>query len=292
MPVPVTLGDIATIEEAEINESGYARTNGEPSLTVSVSMASGGNTVQVSEDVHAIFDEALASYGDVIVVETIMDQADYITESIQGLMQEGLLGGLFAIIVIFVFLRSVRTTIVAAISIPLSLFIGIALFGLFGLTINILTLSGLTVAVGRVVDDSIVVLENIYRHRGMGDTKGQSVLNGVREVAKAITVSTITTVAIFLPIGFVGGIVSQFFLPFGLAVTFAMLASLVVALTVVPVLGLPLHRPDRHQGRRQGPAARDRLAASLHAAAASSRCAAASPSGARWASRSRSRSGP
>ena len=236
MPMPVTLGDIATIEEAEISESGYARTNGEPSLTVSISMASGGNTVQISEDVHTVFEDALETYGDVIVIETITDQAEYITESIEGLLQEGLLGALFAIIVIYLFLRSVRTTIVAAISIPLSLFTGIALFGAFGLTINILTLSGLTVAVGRVVDDSIVVLENISRHRGMGDDKGQAVLNGVREVAKAITVSTITTVAIFLPISFVGGLVGVFFLPFGLAVNFAMLASLLVALTVVPVL--------------------------------------------------------
>ncbi len=236
MPVPVTLGDIATVQQTTVNESGYARTNGEPSLTVSVSLASGANTVQVSEDVHAVFEAAEATFGEVVAIETIYDQADFITESVDGLLQEGLLGGLFAVLVIFAFLRSVRTTLVAAISIPLSLFIGIGLFGVFGLTINILTLSGLTVAVGRVIDDSIVVLENIYRHRGMGDTKGEAVINGVREVAKAITVSTITTVAIFLPIGFVGGLVSQFFLPFGLAVTFAMLASLLVALTVIPVL--------------------------------------------------------
>ena len=236
MPIPITLGDIATIEQAEIAESGYARTNGEPSLTVTISMASGGNTVQISEDVHAIFEDVEQTWGDTIAIETITDQADYISESIQGLLQEGLLGGLFAVLVIFLFLRSVRTTIVAAISIPLSLFMGIALFNAFGLTINILTLSGLTVAVGRVVDDSIVVLENIFRHRGMGDDKREAVLDGTREVAKAITVSTITTVAIFLPISFVGGLVGVFFLPFGLAVTFAMLASLVVALTVVPVL--------------------------------------------------------
>ena len=111
----------------------------------------------------------------------------------------------------------------------------IAVFGVAGLTINILTLGGLAVAVGRVVDDSIVVLENIYRHRGLGDDRRDAVINGTREVAGAITSSTITTVAVFLPIGFVGGIVSQFFLDFGLAVTFALLASLLVALTVIPV---------------------------------------------------------
>jgi HAE1 family hydrophobic/amphiphilic exporter-1 len=236
IPVPITLGDVATVEPREANLSGYARTDGQPSLTVSVSLASGANTVSVSNQIEDVFEQARGDYAGEIVIETIMDQADFITESVDGLMQEGLLGGLFAVLVIFVFLRSVRTTLVAAISIPLSLFIAIATFGLFGLTINILTLSGLTVAVGRVVDDSIVVLENIYRHKGLGDPTGEAVLNGTREVASAITASTVTTVAVFLPIGFVGGLVSQFFLPFGLAVTFALLASLIVALTVIPAL--------------------------------------------------------
>ncbi len=236
MPVPVTLGDIATIEENDAFLSGYARTNGQPSLTVSISQTSGANTVQVSSEVEKVFEEALEAYPDVLLIETVVDSADYINESIDGLLQEGLLGGLFAVLVILLFLRSLRTTLVAAISIPLSLFIAIATFGLFGLSINILTLSGLTVAVGRVIDDSIVVIENIFRHKGMGDEIGDAVINGTKEVAAAITTSTVTTVAIFLPIGFVGGLVSQFFQPFALAVTFAMLASLVVALTVIPVL--------------------------------------------------------
>ena len=176
------------------------------------------------------------AYGDVIAINVIQNQAVFIEESTTGLVQEGLLGALFAILVIYIFLRSARTTLVAAISIPLSIFLAIAIFGVAGLTINILTLGGLAVAVGRVVDDSIVVLENIYRHRGLGDSVHDSVITGTREVAGAITSSTITTVAVFLPIGFVGGLVSQFFLPFGLAVTFALLASLLVALTVIPVL--------------------------------------------------------
>jgi hydrophobic/amphiphilic exporter-1 (mainly G- bacteria), HAE1 family len=236
IPVPVRLGDVATIEPRDANLSGYARTDGQPSLTVSVSLASGANTVSVSNEIEAVFEAARQAYPAEIIIETILDQADFITESVDGLLQEGLLGGLFAVLVIYVFLRSVRTTLVAAISIPLSLFIAIATFGLFGLTINILTLSGLTVAVGRVVDDSIVVLENIYRHKGLGDETGEAVINGTREVAAAITASTVTTVAVFLPIGFVGGLVSQFFLPFGLAVTFALMASLIVALTVIPAL--------------------------------------------------------
>ena len=151
-------------------------------------------------------------------------------------MREGLLGALFAVLTIFLFLLSLRSTLVAAVSIPLSIFTALTIMGLAGLTINIITLGALAVAVGRVVDDAIVVLENIFRHRGRGEPIGEAVLTGTREVAGAITSSTLTTVAVFLPLGFVGGIVSQFFLPFALTVTFALLASLFVALTVIPVL--------------------------------------------------------
>jgi HAE1 family hydrophobic/amphiphilic exporter-1 len=238
IPQPVRLGDIATIEEQDVQVSGYARTNGQPSLTLSVTKRSGANTVQVATEVEETFAEFTApeTYGESIRIDVVQDQAIFIEESTAGLVQEGLLGALFAVLVIYIFLRSARTTLVAAVSIPLSIFLAIAIFGVAGLTINILTLGGLAVAVGRVVDDSIVVLENIYRHRGLGDSVHDSVITGTKEVAGAITSSTITTAAVFLPIGFVGGIVSQFFLPFGLAVTFALLASLLVALTVIPVL--------------------------------------------------------
>ncbi|CAN5614368.1 efflux RND transporter permease subunit [soil metagenome] len=236
LPLPVTLGQIASIERMDVQVSGYARTNGQPSLTLSITKRSGANTVDVADAIGASFAEAAERHPDVVRIDVIQDQSIFIKESRDGLVQEGLLGALFAVLVIYVFLRSARTTVVAAISIPLSIMIAIALFGVGGLTINILTLGGLAVAVGRVVDDSIVVLENIYRHRGLGDSVRDSVITGTREVAGAITSSTLTTVAVFLPIGFVGGIVSQFFLPFGLAVTFALLASLVVALTVIPVL--------------------------------------------------------
>ena len=138
-------------------------------------------------------------------------------------------------LVIFLFLLNIRSTVVAAVSIPLSLLAAIIAMSVSGITINIMTLGGLAVAVGRVVDDSIVVLENIYRHRSQGEPIGDAVLNGTREVASAITSSTLTTIAVFLPLGVVGGLISQFFLPFALTVTYALLASLIVALTVVPV---------------------------------------------------------
>ncbi len=236
IPQPVTLGEIATIEQQDVQVSGYARTNGLPSLTLTITKQSGANTVDVATQVEEAFHEAEEAYAEVIRIDVIQDQAIFIEESTAGLVQEGLLGAFFAVLVIYTFLRSARTTLVAAVSIPLSIFLAIAVFGVAGLTINILTLGGMAGAVGRVIDDSIVVLENIYRHRGLGDSVHDSVITGTREVAGAITSSTITTAAVFLPIGFVGGIVSQFFLPFGLAVTFALLSSLLVALTVIPVL--------------------------------------------------------
>jgi HAE1 family hydrophobic/amphiphilic exporter-1 len=171
-----------------------------------------------------------------LTVTTVQNLSNFILESQDGLLREGGLGALFAIITIFLFLFSLRSTLVAAISIPLSVLTGLVLMQVAGLTLNVMTLGGLAVAVGRVVDDAIVVLENIYRHRSMGEDQLTAVTNGPREVARAITASTLTTILVFLPIGFVGGIVSQLFLPFALTVTFALAASLVVALTVVPVL--------------------------------------------------------
>ena len=174
----------------------------------------------------------------------------FIKESANGLVREGGLGALFAILTIFLFLFSIRATVVAAISIPLSILTALVIMQLTGVTINIMTLGGLAVAVGRVVDDAIVVLENIYRHRSLGEDRMTASINGPREVAGAITASTLTTVAVFLPLGFVGGLVSQFFLPFALTVTFALLASLVCALTVVPVLAYFLIRDVKSRRRR------------------------------------------
>ena len=235
-PTPVTLGEIATVGLVDVNTSGFSRTNGEPSLTLYVSKTTGANTVDVADATEAAFATVIARHPDAIAIDTISNTANFIKESRDGLVREGLLGAFFAVLTIFLFLFSLRSTLVAAVSIPLSIFTALTIMAVAGLTINIITLGALAVAVGRVVDDAIVVLENIYRHRARGQDIGEAVLSGTREVAGAITSSTLTTVAVFLPLGFVGGIVSQFFLPFALTVTFALLASLFVALTVVPVL--------------------------------------------------------
>ena len=235
-PTPILLKDIATVVQAGIPTTGFARTDGVPSLTLTVTKTSGANTVEVADAVTATLNEIGAANSGVVSVTVISDLSSFIKESRDGLLREGGLGALFAILTIFLFLFSIRSTLVAAVSIPLSILTALVVMQITGITINVMTLGGLAVAVGRVVDDAIVVLENIYRHRALGDDRLTASLKGPREVAGAITAATMTTVAVFLPLGLVGGIVSELFLPFALTVTFALLASLVVALTVVPVL--------------------------------------------------------
>ncbi len=239
---PVTIGDLGTVELDAVATTGYGRTNAQPALTLTVSKTSDANTVEVADAVQAKLEEVAARHSDVLTITTVQDLSVFIKESRDGLLREGGLGAVFAILTIFLFLFSIRATVVAAISIPLSILTALVVMQLTGVTINIMTLGGLAVAVGRVVDDAIVVLENIYRHRSLGEDRLTASINGPREVAGAITASTLTTVAVFLPLGFVGGLVSQFFLPFALTVTFALLASLVCALTVVPVLAYLLVR--------------------------------------------------
>ena len=235
-PTPITLGSLGTIELASVATTGYGRTNGLPAITLNVSKTSSANTVTVARDVEAVLAAVAARHPADLEVVTVYDQSNFILESSEGLLREGGLGAIFAVLTIFLFLFNVRSTLIAAVSIPLSILTALVIMGAAGITLNILTLGGLAVAVGRVVDDSIVVLENIYRHRALGDSRLKAVLDGPREVAGAITASTLTTVAVFLPLGFAGGFVSSFFLAFSLTVTFALVASLIVALTVVPVL--------------------------------------------------------
>ena len=235
-PYPVFLKDVATISLAEVHTTGWSETNGTPGLTISVGKSADANTVTTAQESIAAIEEFAAAHDAQVKHSIVTDSSVFILESIDALLKEGGLGAAFAVVVIFIFLLNLRSTIVAAVSIPLSVLAAIILMSVTGISINIMTLGGLAVAVGRVVDDSIVVLENIYRHRSQGEPIGEAVLNGTREVASAITSSTITTIAVFLPLGVVGGLISQFFLPFALTVTYALLASLVVALTVIPVL--------------------------------------------------------
>ncbi|GAA5201303.1 efflux RND transporter permease subunit [Microbacterium jejuense] len=239
-----TIGDVATVVQETDPVTSISRVNGEPALTIAVTKLPSANTVDVSRGVTALL-PSLEDDIDGVQFTVVFDQAPYIQQSIDSLAQEGLLGLVFAVIVIFLFLLSVRSTLVAAISIPTSVLITFIGIQAFGFSLNILTLGALTIAIGRVVDDSIVVIENIKRHYVGDADKKTAILRGVREVATAISASTITTVAVFLPIAFVGDVTGELFRPFAMTVTIAMLASLFVALTIVPVLAYWFLRPGK-----------------------------------------------
>ncbi|TDC88574.1 efflux RND transporter permease subunit [Nonomuraea deserti] len=255
---PVKLGDVAEIKRGLAEATTLTRTDGRTSLGVAVTMTPDGNAVAISHDVREKLPELTRALGDSsdTAVSVVFDQAPYVEESIESLTTEGLLGLVFAVLVILVFLLSVRSTLVTAVSIPLSVVIALIVLWAGDYSLNMLTLGALTIAVGRVVDDSIVVLENIKRHLGYGEAKLQAILTAVREVSGAVTASTLTTVAVFAPIAIVGGMVGELFSPFAITVAVALLASLVVSLTVVPVLAYwflkaPALTPEQARKQRE-----------------------------------------
>ncbi len=239
-----TIADVAAVVQNTDPVTTISRVDGKPALTIAVTKLPSANTVDVSRGVTAALPGIQKSLGGAAFT-VIFDQAPYIQQSIDSLAQEGLLGLLFAVIVILIFLLSVRSTLVTAISIPTSVLITFIGIQAFGYSLNILTLGALTIAIGRVVDDSIVVIENIKRHYVAGADKLTSITRAVKEVASAVTASTITTVAVFLPIAFVGDVTGELFRPFALTVTIAMVASLFVAMTIVPVLAYWFLRPGK-----------------------------------------------
>jgi HAE1 family hydrophobic/amphiphilic exporter-1 len=231
----LTIADVAKVTYENAPVTSIARVNGKPALAISITKTQDANTVAVSKGVNGKLAELEKKLGDVTIT-TIFDQAPYVSKSLENLSTEGLLGLGFAIIVILLFLLSVRSTLVTAISIPTSVLITFIGLGWFGYSLNLFTLSALTIAIGRVVDDSIVVIENINRHLSYGEPKRKAILRAVREVSGAITAATITTIAVFLPIALVGGIVGELFRPFAFTFAIALAASLFVSLTIVPVL--------------------------------------------------------
>jgi HAE1 family hydrophobic/amphiphilic exporter-1 len=240
-----TLGAVARVEAGVAPATSYSRVDGQPALAIGLTQTPDGNTVDISHEVRDLLPQVREALGEGSTVTVVFDQAPFIEESISGLATEGGLGLLFALVIILVFLASVRSTLVSAVSIPVSLCVTFIGLQVAGFSLNILTLGAMTVAIGRVVDDSIVVIENIKRHLSYGESRTTAIVGAVREVAGAVTASTLTTVAVFLPIALVGGLVGELFRPFALTVAIAMLASLVVSLTVVPALASAfLKAPD------------------------------------------------
>ncbi|MEX6699432.1 efflux RND transporter permease subunit [Peribacillus frigoritolerans] len=247
----VALGEIAKVEEANDGNL-ISRFNGKESIDLSIIKDSQSNAVTISKEVEKVAKEINEKYSD--QKSTIyLSTADMVETSVQTMVKEVLLGALFATIVIMVFLRNVRSTFITIVSIPLSLGFTLFLLSLSGVTLNILTLGGVAVAIGRLVDDSIVVIENIFRKMQQEKISVELVMDATKEVGVAITASTLTTVAVFLPVALLNGGLQEFLLPFALTVTYSLLASLIVALTVVPLMSagllkrteLPKHRPAK-----------------------------------------------
>lgn len=251
----VTLSQVATIEDKGIEES-ISRSNGERSIGVQVTKSQDANTVDVVNAVKQTIKDFEKENGSVNASVTL-DQGKPIEESVSTMLSKALIGALFAIVIILLFLRNIKSTIIAVISIPLSLLMAILVLKQMDISLNIMTLGAMTVAIGRVVDDSIVVIENIYRRLTdpTEKLKGKElIISATREVFIPIASSTVVTIAVFLPLGFVTGFVGELFLPFALTVVFALFASLIVAVTVVPMFADSLFKrgkalkPEKEEG--------------------------------------------
>lgn len=232
---PVTLGDVAMVTLSEKPPSGWAMSDGERCIILRVRKMSDGNTVGISRRVGEVLGEIAGDYPG-LEIEVLQDDAVFISESIGGVAGSLALGAFLAFAVLFLFLREWRSPLIMGVSIPLSLAIGLFMLYLSGVTLNIMSLGGLALGTGLLVDNSIVVLEAIQRRREAGSGPAEAALEGTREVGAAILASTLTTLVVFFPVVYLEGVASQLFRDQALAVGFALLASLLVAVTVVPLL--------------------------------------------------------
>lgn len=233
----VKLSDIATISAAASQES-ITRYNGKPSFVIGVVKSQEANTADVADEVKDVL-KAYQDKGE-LDIHVIQDQGEAIEESVSSLVREGAFGALFCVIIIFLFLRNIRATLISIVSLPISIFATITILNQMDYTLNIMTLGGIAVSIGRIVDDSIVVIENIFRWRQEKGSalKGKELAyKATKEVIGAVGSSTIATVVVFAPLAFVSGIIGEFFRPFSVAVVVSILASLLVAVMLIPVLG-------------------------------------------------------
>ena len=235
---PIRLRELATIYEGYDEDGDIIKVNGTPAVTVSINKESGANTVAVSDGIKKRLDTLNLPEG--IKYEVLFNSADNVNKAIKGVLDTAWQGGLFAVIILMLYLWNVRTVLIIAVSIPMSIIVTFTLMYFFGTTLNIISLSGLVLGIGMMVDNSIVVLENIFFYRNNGYGKYSSAIDGTSTVALAISASTLTTIAVFLPFLFVEGQTGQMFRDLCITVTVSMIASLAVALTIVPMLGARL----------------------------------------------------
>ena len=240
---PVTLGDIATVVVTDNAGELYTKVNGDNGILITFTKQSNYATAEVSNNISARFEELEGQY-EGLSFAPLMDQGDYIYLIVETITSSLLWGALFSVVILYLFLRDWRPTVITLVSIPVSVIFAIVLMYFTGVTINMISLSGLAVAVGMLVDNSVVVIENIYRLRAKGANVIQAAVSGAKQVAGAVTASTLTTVCVFLPIVFVTGITRQLFTDLALTMTYSLLASLIVSLTLVPAMASGMLRKE------------------------------------------------
>ena len=248
---PIQLSEVAEVEQTEAEAESLSRTNGNEAITLLVLPSNDANFIEVSEQALAEMDEAAQQMGSGTEFTVVFDQAEFIEDAIAGLANEGLWGLALAVLVIFVFLLSIRPTIITGITIPLSVLFAFVGMLATGTTVNMMSLAGLMITIGRMVDDSIVVIENIMRHLRQapkGESKAKTITRATGEVSSAVISSTVVTVMVFVPILLVEGMAGELFRPFALTVVLAMVGSTIVALTIVPVLAYWFMRNQRIRG--------------------------------------------
>ncbi len=244
----IYLSDITDVQMKHKDVTAITRTNGRRSINISLQKQSGTNTVQVADRIRQELEKLRQDFPN-LKMDIVLDQSEFIKQSIDNVKSSAIVGAVLAVIILYLFLRNLRTTFIIGVSIPISIIATFILVYFNGITINMLTLGGLALGVGMLVDNSIVVLENIYRFRQEGYSRTDAAVEGAKEVGMAVLASTLTTVAVFLPIVFVEGITSIIFREFALTVTMSLAASLVVSLTLVPMLSSKLLKIDEMQGK-------------------------------------------
>lgn len=251
-PLVFTVDDIADVSYVNANDREYSKVNGEDAISFSIQKNSEFATTDVTNEVSKVLD-ALSGLDEDLEFTVLLNQGDYINESIGTVTSNLLYGAVLAIIVLFVFLRSARATTIVALAIPISLMFALVLIYFTGITLNIVSMGGLALGIGMLVDNSIVVIENIFRLKKLGHSKREAALLGTQQVAGAITASTITTISVFLPVLFIEGFIREIFLQMALTIAYSLSASLVIALTLVPAISSKILKEDDSQNKVETP---------------------------------------
>ncbi|MBA2175302.1 efflux RND transporter permease subunit [Halobacillus locisalis] len=247
----VTLGQVAEVKDTLVNSNTISKVNGESSVVLSILKKTDANTVETADEVSAALDELRADLPEEVESDIILDTSEFIKISINSVVWNILLGGVFSILVLLLFLKSLRATLVIGLSIPIAIISTFTLMYFTGETLNVLTMGGLALGIGMMVDSSIVILENIVSYRQRGYSMVEAAKQGASELAPAVIASATTTLVVFLPIIFVEGIASELFTPLALTIMFALIASLAVSVTLIPMLSSKmLTKPLQMSGRR------------------------------------------